>query len=109
MCGLLDLGITALWFEEEKCESMRGNGKAWAAVSAREHLMPTPRTAGVKGIKMWSHPADNNDNGWQPRACMHAPCRFRCGVPEAERSPGRENATVASTGVQTALTTPLAT
>lgn len=47
---LLDLGITALWFEEEKCESMRGNGKAWAAVSAREHLMPTPRTTGVSSL-----------------------------------------------------------
>lgn len=44
---LRDLGITALWFEEKECKSMRGSGKAWAAVSAREQLVSSPRTAGA--------------------------------------------------------------
>ena len=47
---LLDLGITALWFEEKECKSMRGSGKAWAAVSARGQLMPSPRTAGASPL-----------------------------------------------------------
>jgi hypothetical protein len=32
---LLDLAITAMWFEEEDCKTMRGNGKAWSKLSAR--------------------------------------------------------------------------
>ena len=32
---LLDLEITALWFEQEDCKSMQGIGKAWAALRER--------------------------------------------------------------------------
>jgi len=41
---------------------------------------------------MLSPPANNDHNGWQPRAWMPAPRRFRYGVLESEWSPFREKA-----------------
>ena len=30
---LMDLGITALWFQDERCKNITGRGKAWSALA----------------------------------------------------------------------------